>query len=54
MKDAQTILEEFGHLGTRCAFDLKTGSHYEGYIIEIENGHLLFGCGGPLASRRVA
>ena len=49
MKDAATILEEFGRLGTRVAFDLKTGVHYEGYIIEVEDAQFLFGEGGPFA-----
>jgi hypothetical protein len=49
MKDAATILDEFGRLGTRVAFDLKTGVHYEGYIIEVEDGQMLFGEGGPFA-----
>ena len=49
MKDAITILEEFGRLGTRCAFDLKTGLHYEGYVLEVEGANIVFGCGGPMA-----
>ncbi|MEW6737252.1 MAG: hypothetical protein AB1489_38560, partial [Acidobacteriota bacterium] len=42
MKDTETILEEFAELGMGCAFDLKTGLHYEGYILEVEDQHILY------------
>jgi hypothetical protein len=51
MKDAKTILEEFYDIAeSRCAFSLKSGVYYEGYIIEIDNGHLRFEEGGPMVT----
>ena len=35
---------------SRCAFSLKSGVSYEGYMLELENGQLRFGKGGPMAS----
>lgn len=50
IKDINTILDEFYDIvGSRCAFSLKSGTYYEGYILEVENGHLRFGEGGPMA-----
>jgi hypothetical protein len=51
VKDTNTILEEFYEIAkSRCAFSLKGGAYYEGYIIEIDNGYLCFGGGGPMAA----
>jgi uncharacterized protein YggL (DUF469 family) len=50
MKAIHLIIAEFQDLGTRVAFDLKTGEHFEGYIFEIETESLMFVRGGPLAS----
>jgi hypothetical protein len=51
VKDAKTVLEEFCDIAeSRCAFSLKSGVYYEGYIIEIDNRHLRFGEGGPMAA----
>jgi hypothetical protein len=51
VKDANTILEEFHEIAKgRCAFSLKSGAYYEGYIIEIDNDRLRFGEGGPMAA----
>lgn len=50
MKALHLIIEEFGDLGTRVAFDLHNGEHHEGYICEIEPEYLMFGEGGPLSS----
>jgi hypothetical protein len=52
MKELNVIIEEFRDLGTRVAFDLQNGEHYEGYICEIEKEYLMFGAGGPLAPDR--
>jgi hypothetical protein len=52
MKELNVILEEFRDFGTRVAFDLNNGEHYEGYICEIETEYLIFGAGGPLAPDR--
>jgi hypothetical protein len=49
MKKLNVIVEEFCDLGTRVAFDLQNGEHYEGYICEIETDYLMFRSGGPLA-----
>ncbi len=50
MKDAKAILEEFHDFAEgRCTFDLKNGWHYEGYVFEVKDDHLVFGGGGPLA-----
>ena len=49
MEDAKTLLEAFSDMGKRHAFDLKDGSHYEGYIFEVGDKHLVFGSGGPMA-----
>jgi hypothetical protein len=49
MKELNVILAEFRDFGTRVAFDLKNGAHYEGYLFEIEPQYLIFGAGGPLA-----
>jgi hypothetical protein len=51
MKDAKTVLEEFYDIAeSRCAFSLKSGVYYEGYIIKIDNEYLRFGEGGPMAT----
>jgi hypothetical protein len=51
MKDAKLILEEFWDIAeSRCAFDLKNNQHHEGYILDVENDHLRFGEGGPMAT----
>jgi hypothetical protein len=51
MKDPKLMLQEFWDIAeSRCSFDLKNKQHYEGYILEIENDHLRFGEGGPLAT----
>jgi hypothetical protein len=51
MKDAKLILEEFWDIAeNRCAFDLTNKQHCEGYILEVENDHLRFGGGGPMAA----
>jgi hypothetical protein len=51
VKDANIILEEFHEIAqSRCALSLKSGTYYEGYIIEIDNEHLHFGEGGPMAA----
>jgi hypothetical protein len=51
MKNAKLIIQEFWNIAeNRCAFDLKNRQHYEGYILGIENDHLRFGGGGPLAA----
>ena len=50
MKALNLIIEEFCDLGSRVAFDLKSGEHHEGYILEIATDYLLFGSGGPLAT----
>jgi hypothetical protein len=51
MKDAELILKEFWDIAeNRCAFDLKNKQHYEGYILKVENNHLRFGEGSPMAA----
>jgi hypothetical protein len=51
VKDAKTVLEEFYDIAeSRCAFLLENGDYYEGYIIAIDNGHLRFCGGGPMAA----
>ncbi|AFY35119.1 hypothetical protein Cal7507_4764 [Calothrix sp. PCC 7507] len=50
MSNVKTILETFSSLGRRHTFDLKDGSHYEGYILEVGDIHLVFGGGGPMGS----
>jgi hypothetical protein len=50
MKDLNLIFEEFQDFGSRVAFDLHNGEHYEGYICNVETEHLIFGSGGPLAA----
>ncbi len=47
--DVKIILEAFSNMGSRHAFDLKDGFHYEGYILQIGDKHLVFGSGGPIA-----
>ena len=49
MEDVKTFLEAFCDMGKRHAFDLKDGSHYEGYVLEVGDEHLVFGAGGPIA-----
>lgn len=50
MKPGQ-ILEAFWVLAEgRCAFDLKNSTHLEGYILEVEDQHIIFCSGGPLGS----
>jgi hypothetical protein len=52
MKPGQ-ILEAFWVLAEgRCAFDLKNSTHLEGYILEVEDQHIVFGHGGPLGSEQ--
>jgi hypothetical protein len=41
--------EDFAEWGGRSAFDLKGGRHCEGYVLEVNDDHLLFGHGGSLA-----
>jgi hypothetical protein len=50
MKELNLIFEEFQDFGSRVAFDLHNGEHYEGYIYDVETEYLIFGSGGPLAS----
>lgn len=48
---SKTILKEFHDLAaSRCAFSLRNGNYYEGYIIEVEDRHLRFASGGPMAT----
>ncbi|GEM47107.1 hypothetical protein [Deinococcus cellulosilyticus] len=47
--DLKTVFDWFAEKGERHTLDLKTGEHFEGYILEVFEEHLLFGMGGPLA-----
>lgn len=47
--DLKTRFECFAEKGERHTLDLKTGEHFEGYVLEVFEDHLLFGMGGPLA-----
>lgn len=42
MKNGTIIIEEFMEMSLRCAFSLKDTSYYEGYILEIEDGCVVF------------
>lgn len=48
-RDTRGLLQDYADMGGRSAFDLKSGRHCEGYILAVEEDHLLFGHGGPLA-----
>jgi hypothetical protein len=48
-RDTKNLIEGYADMGGRSAFDLKDGRHCEGYILAVEEDHLLFGHGGPLA-----
>jgi len=39
--DVKIILKAFSNMGSRHAFDLKDGFHYEGYILQIGDKHLV-------------
>lgn len=50
MKTAYQILEEFrGFARDRCSLSLKNGEPHEGYPVELEDNHLVWIEGGPLA-----
>lgn len=50
MKDASTILSEFAELAReRCAFSLRGGGSFEGYLLAVGDGRIRFGAGGPRA-----
>jgi hypothetical protein len=49
LPELRAILDAFRDLGARCAFDLTSGRHCEGYLLTIEEDHAVFGGGGPLA-----
>jgi len=49
--EPRQILEAFCALAEgRCAFNLKNGTHLEGYLLAVEQQHIVFISGGPLAS----
>lgn len=49
MKNLQSIFLEFFDFGDRYSFELKDGSHYEGYPFQLFEDSFSFFSGGPLA-----
>jgi hypothetical protein len=49
MRDTRSLLQDYADMGGRSAFDLKDGRHCEGYVLSVEEDHVVFGSGGPLA-----
>ena len=50
MKTRKCIFEEFFEMGDRYSFDLRDGTHYEGYPLEVFEDYFTFLSGGPSAS----
>lgn len=51
MASAKSILEQFFELAqSRCVVNLKDGTCFEGYLLEVHDQDIAFGEGGPLAS----
>ena len=49
MHTTRSLIQDYAEMGRRSAFDLKSGRHCEGYVLSVEEHHLVFGSGGPLA-----
>lgn len=42
MKSVRAILDEFSQMGAKHFFALKSGSEYEGWIVDFSDEHILF------------